>query len=168
MKLSNTIVAPLAAILIVTGAGAVLAATNAQPTPRVAEAPAPAANTPTATPTAPEKPAPKPPKDLVTVLDSLVKAGTITQAQEDKILAGLVSQKLADRAAHEALKALLESITADGVITQDEVNKLPADSPLRGITKFMTNGKISLDDIKALNGALHGWGPGPKGPGPKP
>ena len=165
MKLSNTIVAPLAAILIVTGAGAVLATTNNHPSD---PGPAPAAAA-TATPAAPVKPTPpdpKPPKDLVTVLDSLVKVGTITQAQEDKILAGLVSQKLADRAAHEALKALLQSITADGVITQDEVNKLPADSPLRGVTKFMTNGKISLDDIKALGEALHGWGHGPGGPKP--
>lgn len=168
MKLTNTIVAPLAAILIVTGAGAVLATTNSHPSD-TGSAPA-AAATATPAPGAPAKPAPqppKPPKDLVAVLDKLVKDGTITSAQETKILDGLVSQKLADRAAREALKALVQSIVADGVVTQDELNKLPADSPLRNLSKLMTNGKISLSDLKTFGDALRGWPKGP-GPGPKP
>ena len=165
MKLSNTLVAPLAAILIVTGAGAVLATTNNSHPSDAGTAPA-AVSTPPPPPGAPAKPAPpapKPPKDLVAVLDKLVAAGTITSAQETKILDGLVSQKLADRAAHDALKTLLDSIVADGVVTQDELNKLPSDSPLRDLSKFMTNGKITLDQIQTLGQALHGW---PKGPGP--
>jgi len=168
MKLSNTLVAPLAAILIVTGAGAVLATTNnhavdlgSAPAAAATASPAPGAVKPT-------PPPPQPPKDLVAVLDKLVADGAITAAQETKILDGLVSQKLADRAAHEALKALLETITADGVVTQDELNKLPADSPMRDLSKFMTNGKISLDQIQSLGKALHGWGHGPGPGGPKP
>lgn len=172
MKLSNTLVAPLAAILIVTGAGAVLASTNNHPTD-TSSAPA-AAATATPAPGAPAKPTPpepKPPKDLVIVLDNLVKDGTLSSAQETKILDGLVAQKLADRTAREALRTLMQSIVADGVITQDELDKLPSDSPLRDLSKLMTNGKITLDQMKSFGQALHGWpmGKGPAGPGaPKP
>jgi hypothetical protein len=163
MKISNALVAPLAAILIVTGAGAVLATTNSHPA--TVEAPAAAAATPAAPAATPEPP--KPPKDLVTVLDQLVKDGKITPAQETMILDGLVAQKVADRAAHEALKAQLATILADGVITQAEVDSLPTGSPLKGISKFMTNGKISVTDLQALGAAVGGWHVG-KGPDPKP
>jgi hypothetical protein len=61
----------------------------------------------------------------------------------------------------------VQKITADGVITQDELNQLPADSPLRDISKLMTNGQITLEQLRTFGQALHGWPMG-KGPGGKP
>jgi hypothetical protein len=37
---------------------------------------------------------------------------------------------------------------------------------MRNLSKFMTDGKISLDQIKAFGQAFRGWH-GPKGAGPK-
>ncbi len=73
------------------------------------------------------------------------------------------------------------------MITQDELNQLPADSPIRKLTNLMADGKITTDELKSIGqgfgfgwrgfgfghfgGFGHGFGHGPKSdasPAPSP
>lgn len=118
------------------------------------------------------------------VLADLVKAGTITQEQSDAITKALQQaitdkqdqaeqqrQKLADE--WQQIQGFLD----DGVITQDEVNQLPADSPFRQVfDSIAKDGQVSLDQLQQLRllgpmmgepgmGGPNGHGPfGPGGP----
>jgi hypothetical protein len=50
----------------------------------------------------------------------------------------------------DALKAQaqqLKDFMSDGQLTQDELNKLPADSPFRKLTTLMADGKITTDEL---------------------
>ncbi len=174
MKLNTTTIGiPLAIVLLVGAAGAVMATTSS---PAAPEAQAPAA--PTATPTA--EPTRKPFKTdtvLTDALDALVAKGTITAAQKTAILEAVAAEQTARQ---EARKAAMEKakadwrqtkdFLADGVITKEEFNKLPADSYLRKLTGVMDDGMITTDELKALGrggfffggdkGRGHGFGGG--------
>jgi len=189
----GTVVVPLAVVLLVGAAGAVLA-TSAPPstntgnrvpaeataTPGATTAPAPTTG-PTAT-TAPTDPGSAPATGpagpatgpggsatgpgfrgnlddtaLNAALDKLVAAGTITADQKQAILDAVKAERqarLADRQAQrDALKAQRDQIRgflSDGQITQDELNQLPADSPLRKLTSLMADGKITVDELRQL------------------
>ena len=94
------------------------------------------------------------------VLSDLVKAGTITQDQSDAITKAL-QQQITDRqtqAQQDRQKALQEwqqvqGFLQDGVITQDEVNQLPADSPFRQI--FNSIAQERTDHAPAAPAAAH-------------
>ena len=97
------------------------------------------------------------------MLNDLVSKGTITAAQQQAILDGLQAeraQRLADaKARMEALRAQAEKIKgflADGQITQDELDQLPADSPLRQLTNLMDDGKITTDELQSIGRGLLG------------
>jgi hypothetical protein len=165
----STLVVPLAVVLLVIGAGAVLATSGPS-----APGEAPAAAAATATPGATTAPAPStaPGTDpaagpflrrdlddtaLKTALDRLVAAGTITAAQEQAILDAVKAERQARadelQARRDALKAQRDQIRqflADGQITQDELDQLPADSPLRQLTSLMADGKITVDELRQL------------------
>jgi hypothetical protein len=109
---------------------------------------------------------------LATVLADLVSNGTITQAQSDAITQAL-QDKVDERIAEmEARRTLIQGFVADGVITQDEINQLPADDPLRvAFDSIADDGQISLDQLRALGpfggprghggpGGMHGPGGG--------
>jgi len=90
------------------------------------------------------------------VLTDLVADGTITQAQADAITHG-VQGEVADRQATlEQLRqqwqdtaTKLKTFLQDGVITQDEIDTLPADSPLRiAFDSIAQNGQVTLDQPK--------------------
>jgi hypothetical protein len=168
----STVVVPLAVVLLVIGAGAVLA-TSGPSAPGGAPAPAAATATPGAT-TAPMPstapganpagpavgPRPRPLVDdtaLKTALDKLVAAGTISAAQEQAILDAVKAERQARadelQAQRDALKAQRDQIRqflADGQITQDELDQLPAGSPLRQLTSLMADGKITVDELRQL------------------
>ncbi len=171
MKLSKTFVIPVAGLLVVLGAGAVLASTGTSPAAGgaavvpAAESPSPGASG------APKREFQDP--ALTSVLNDLVSKGTITAAQQQAILDGLQAeraQRLADaKARMEALRAQAEKIKgflADGQITQDELDQLPADSPLRQLTNLMDDGKITTDELQSIgrgllgNGGFRGFGRG--------
>jgi polyhydroxyalkanoate synthesis regulator phasin len=106
------------------------------------------------------------------VLSDLVKAGTITQAQSDAITQAL-QQAITDQqnqAEQERQKAQqewqqIQGFLSDGVITQDEVDQLPADSPFRQIfDSIAKNGQVTLDQLQQLRMFGPGMG-GPGGPG---
>ena len=170
MKLSKSLVIPVAGLLVALGAGAVLASNGTSPAASGARV-APAAESPSpAASGAPKREL----KDtaLTSVLDDLVAKGTITAAQKTAILDGLKAereQRLADwKAKMEALKAQAEKVKgflADGEITQAELDQLPADSPLRKLTNLMDDGKITTDELKSIGrgwfgGRGHGFGRG--------
>ena len=117
----------------------------------------------------------KPPKTdtvLSDVLDDLVTKGTITTAQKTAILDAVKAERAvrrearqeARKAAREEMKAnrqQLKGFLADGVITKEEFDKLPADSLLRKVTGLMDDGKITKDELKALGrGFMGGKGNG--------
>ena len=162
----TTLVLPLAGLLVVAGAGAVLATSgDAGPSSNTivipaAESPSPAASS--GTTTRPDKP-----KDtvLTDVLDDLVAKGTITESQKTAILDGLTAERTARREAAQAQRQQLKDFLADGQITQEELDQLPEDSPLRQLSGVMDDGKITTDELRGLGrgfgfGGGHGRGHG--------
>lgn len=161
MKLNKTtLVVPLAGLLLVGAAGAVAATSTGAPAPAgsvvvpAAESPSPSAGT-TTTPKADRVDT-----VLTDVLDDLVAKGTITEAQKTAILDGVTAERTARREARQAEREQLLSFLADGVITQDEFNQLPADSRLRTLTTLMDDGKITTEELQALGRGLFGGGRG--------
>lgn len=142
MKLTKAIVLPLAsAALVVAGAGAVLASTSPAASPAGAVSPAAATSTPSpAASSAPVAPV------LKSVLDPLVAKGTINADQEQAIISAWVAK----RDELKAERAELRKFLSDGVLTADELAQLPADSPLQQLKPLMTNGQITVADIRAL------------------
>lgn len=162
MKLSKTIVLPLAAAaLVVVGTGAVLAGTApAAPASTGAVVPAAASSSPgPAASSAPVAPY------LKSVLDPLVTKGTITGAQEQAIIDAWVAKRVELRAERQQLRGFL----SDGVLTAGELAQLPADSPFQQLKPLMTNGQLSVADIRALGlgilRELRQGGMGPNGLG---
>jgi polyhydroxyalkanoate synthesis regulator phasin len=163
MKLSRTtIVVPLAGLLLVGAAGAV-AATSGDPAPT---APAVVA-APSATPAPSAGTTVKPEKAdtvLTDVLDDLVTKGTITAAQKTAITDAVSAERTARREARQAARQQIRDLLEDGVITQEEFDTLPADSPLRTVTTLMDDGKITTDELRSIGRGLLGGGRG-HGPG---
>ena len=103
---------------------------------------------------------------LQSVLSGLVTDGTITQAQSDAITSAL-QQAITDRQTQaDARRTLIEGIISDGVITQDEINQLPADDPLRvAFDSIAKDGQITLDQLRGLGPFGGPFGRGEGGPG---
>jgi len=100
------------------------------------------------------------------VLGDMVKSGTITQAQSDAITQAL-KQAVTDRQTQAQQQgqelqqewAQIQGFLQDGVITQDEVNQLPADSPFRqAFNGIAQDGKVTVQQLQQL---MHGFGTGP-------
>jgi polyhydroxyalkanoate synthesis regulator phasin len=175
MKLnrSTTLMIPLAGVLLVVAAGAVLATSSDGRPPVVAEA---AAATPTPAPSAVTTPkVAKVDSVLSQVLDDLVTKGTITADQQKAILDGITTKRNAIQAERKAAREQrqadqkqLRDFLSDGVITKDEFDKLPADSALRKISGLMDDGKITKDELRqAGRDLLNGMGVGMGGRGGK-
>lgn len=99
------------------------------------------------------------------VLADLVTKGTITQAQADAITAALQTKIEDKRAELDAVRQQWQTFIADGVITQAEIDQLPADNPLRlAFDSIAQNGQVSLDQLRLLH--PFGRGPGGFGFGP--
>jgi hypothetical protein len=171
----STLVIPLAAVLLVGAAGAVMA-TSVGPGAPAPAAQQPAAASPSAAPSPGAKTTTPTFEDtaLADALDSLVSKGTITAAQKqavlDAVAAERATRKAARVAAREQAKAdrqQLRDFLSDGVITKEEFAKLPADSPLRKATTLMDDGQITTDELKGLGlgfgrmggkgGGMGGW-----------
>ncbi|MEW6223671.1 MAG: hypothetical protein AB1627_03500 [Chloroflexota bacterium] len=167
MKLNTTLGLPLAALLVVGAAGAVLATSGA--TGGDTDAVVPAAES--ASPDASAGTTFKPARDgiLTDVLDDLVGKGTITEAQKTAILDALTAEREARRADRLERMQQLKDILEDGQITQDEFDSLPEDSRLRqvdGIEDLLADGKITTDELRSLGRGLgFGFGRGGHGPG---
>src|SRR5262249_28879645 len=165
VKLTTSLVIPVAALLVAVGAGAVLASTGSSPSTSGSAGVVPAADQPSASPAAAPTASPPPgaPRRafqdplLTQVLDDLVAKGTITADQRQAILDGLQSARQAkiDEARQRAEQ--LRQFLADGQITQDELNQLPADSPLRQLSNLMADGTIPVDELRSIGrGFLRG------------
>jgi hypothetical protein len=110
---------------------------------------------------------------LADVLADLVGDGTITQQQSDAIT-DAVDTKIEETRAekqqrHEEMRAVrkqLRSFLEDEVITQDELDQLPADHPLRSLETALDDGQIALDELNDLNGSVRGFGRGRPHGGP--
>jgi polyhydroxyalkanoate synthesis regulator phasin len=175
VKLTKTLGLPIAGLLAIGAAGAVFAATGGNPagagTPVVpaadAATPAPSASWP------PQKGAADRDTLLSDVLDQLVTKGTITGSQKTAILDALSAERTARQQAAQRERQQLKDFLSDGVITQDELNQLPADSPIRKLTTLLDDGKITIDELRSLGrgfvggrGGFGGHGPGFGGRGP--
>jgi polyhydroxyalkanoate synthesis regulator phasin len=183
MKSTKTsLVILFAAAMLVGATGAVMATSGA---PAAPEAQVPAAATPTPAPTASARVKDKgvPANDVLAgVLDDLVAKGTLTDAQKQAVLDGVKAERTARADAKKAARAQakadrqqLKDFLADGVITKEEFDKLPANSPMRTLTTLMDDGKITADELKALRkgwpGGVNGnrgWGKGGRGANPAP
>jgi len=165
MKLSKTVAVPVVAALLVLVAGAVVVTASSAPTANP-EAAALAAATPTPAP--PTGTFPKRDIDdtaLADTLDSLVAKGTITAAQKTAILEAVVADRTARQAERKAARQQMQDFLADGQITQDELDKLPADSPLRQLAGVMDDGKITLDELRGMGKGMFGGRGGGHGMG---
>jgi polyhydroxyalkanoate synthesis regulator phasin len=90
------------------------------------------------------------------VLSDLVADGTITQEQADAITNGLKTE-IANRQAEleqlrqqwQETRGQLKTFLKDGVITQDEIDTLPADNPLRiAFDSIAENGQVTVDQLR--------------------
>jgi len=163
VKLSKTLVLPLAATLAIGIAGVVLA-TSGLPATGGADAVVPAADTPTPTPGASTAPVAKDTL-LSDVLDELVTKGTITAAQKTAILDAVQAERTARATLRRQEAQQLRDFLSDGVITQDEIDQLPADSPIRTLTGLLDDGKITIDELRGLRGIFGGGRGGFRGHG---
>ncbi len=145
---------PIAGLLIVGAAGAVLAQSGATGTTDTTTPAVDASASPGATDTT------KRPGEgvLADVLADLVTKGTITQAQSDAITAALDARRAELKAEREALRELWTTILEDGQITEDEIAQLPEDSPLRSIDGLLDDGVITQDELRGLGGLGRGFG----------
>jgi len=101
---------------------------------------------------------------LAQVLADLVADGTLTQAQSDAVTTGIQDAMEAKRTEMQARMELIQGFVEDGVITQDEIDQLPADDPLRvAFDSIANDGQITLDQLRGLG---PGFGPGHHGRGP--
>jgi hypothetical protein len=164
MKLTKTVAVPLVGALLLIGTGAVVASTSAQPNGTSNTVPVAA---PTQAPLPTAGTTVKPVKEdtaLTDALDSLVTKGTITAEQKTAVLDAVAAERAARRTERQANRAQMQELWADGVITKEEFDKLPADSPLRTMTGLMDDGKITADELRGLRkmvggGRGHGmWG----------
>jgi polyhydroxyalkanoate synthesis regulator phasin len=162
----TTLVLPLAGLLVVAGAGAVLA-TSGDAGPGSNTIVIPAAESPSPDASSGATTTSDKPRDtaLTDVLDDLVANGTITESQKTAILDGLTAERTARREAAQAQRQQLKDFLADGQITQEELDQLPDDSPLRQLTGVMDDGKITTDELRGLGrgfgfGGGHGHGHG--------
>ena len=64
--------------------------------------------------------------------------------------AQLQAERKAKMDALQAQAQQLKDFMSDGQLTQDELNKLPADSPFRKLTNLMADGKITTDELKSI------------------
>jgi polyhydroxyalkanoate synthesis regulator phasin len=106
---------------------------------------------------------------LEEVLADLVSQGVITQEQSDAIVDALGAKAEEYRADMEAQREqmqqhweLIQGFLEDGVITQEEINQLPADSALReAFNSIAEDGQITVDQLRQLRpGFGPGFGPG--------
>lgn len=162
MKLNTTLVLPLAALLVVGAAGAVLA-TSGGATAGDTGSVVPAAES--ASPEASAGTATRPDKDTVLsdVLDELVTKGTITESQKTAILDAVTTERDARRTERQERMQQLKDILEDGQITQQELDTLPEDSRLRqldDLDELMADDKITTDELRSLG---RGFGFGGRG-----
>ena len=169
MKLNRTtIVLPLASLLMIAGAGAVVATSGSAPS-AATDTVIPAATSPS--PSAGTTTTPKADRETILsdVLTNLVADGTINESQKTAILDALAAERTARHAAREAERAQLREFLADGVITQAEIDQLPADSRLRTLTTLLDDGQITTEELQSVGrgfgfgGRGHGHGHGPLG-----
>ena len=156
---------PVAGFLLIAGAAVATAAPTlldrTAASLQAASSPAPSdAPTATTAPTTGGVPAPflkGAAEDVLNkVLSDLVADGTITQQQADAITNGVKTEVASRQAELEKLRqqwqqtgAQLKTFLADGVITQDEIDTLPADNPLRiAFDSIAQNGQVTLDQLK--------------------
>lgn len=105
------------------------------------------------------------------VLADLVAQGVITQDQSDAITEAIATRVEDQRAEFEArrdqMRATFVQIRGfldDGVITQDEIDQLPADNPLRTVfDSIARDGQVTVEQLRELR---PGGGPGHSGHGP--
>lgn len=162
---------PVAGFLLIAGAAVAAAAPSA--INRAQEVLVAVGASPAATETEVLQPAGRHADGLLgEVLANLVEDGTITQAQADAILGGVQTELEARRAEFEALRQQWEetrekiyAFLKDGVITQAEIDTLPADNPLReAFDSIAEDGQITLDQLQQFMPFKGGRG-GPAGPG---
>jgi len=167
---------PLGGFLLIAGAAIAAAAVPTIPpaAPQALEAASPAPDA--ATDQQPSKPLWAGGEDMLNqVLSDLVANNVISQDQADKITKALqdaVDQKQAQldqqRQALQDQWTQIQGFLDDGVITQDEVDQLPADSPFRQMfDSIAQNGQVTQDQLRQLGpggffgpGHGHHMGPG--------
>jgi polyhydroxyalkanoate synthesis regulator phasin len=156
VKLNTTLVLPLAALLVVGAAGAVLA-TSGGTTGGDTGTVVPAAES--ASPDASAGTTTKPDRNgvLTDVLEDLVTEGTITESQKTAILDALTAEREARRAERQERMQQLRDILEDGQITQAELDQLPEDSRIRqldNLDELMADGKITTEELRSLGRGL--------------
>jgi polyhydroxyalkanoate synthesis regulator phasin len=97
------------------------------------------------------------------VLSDLVGEGTITEDQADAITEALEERRTELREHAEALRERMREFLEDEVLTEEELAQLPEDHPLRNLDRYLEDGQITVDELRELGRFGHGFGRG--GPG---
>jgi hypothetical protein len=138
---------PLAGLLLVVAATAVMAASGSQAAASVLSTAADRATS-----------------VLSDVLDGLVDDGTLDQSQADAVLEAVDARIEELRAEKEALREQMSTFLEDGTLTEEELAQLPEDHPLRNLDQFLDDGQLTEDELSQLRGPFI-FGFGHDGPG---
>jgi polyhydroxyalkanoate synthesis regulator phasin len=82
------------------------------------------------------------------VLDDLVGDGTIERSQADAILEAVDERRTELREQAEALREQMRTFLQDGTLSADELAQLPADHPLRNLDQFLEDGQLTRDELR--------------------
>ena len=159
MKLNRTsVVLPLAALLVIGGAGAVFAANGSAPSGPTPVVPAADSPSPSAVTTAP---VPDKPKDTVLedTLDEARRRRHDHREPEEASSTASWPSAPPRQAARKAERDQLKAFLADGVITQAGDRPAPGRQPLRSLTTLLDDGKITTEELQTL-GRGFGFGGG--------
>jgi hypothetical protein len=100
---------------------------------------------------------------LADVLGDLVTDGTINQSQADAITEAVDTRRTELREQAQALREQMRTFLEDGVLSAEELAKLPADHPLRNLDQYLEDGQLTADELRQLRGFGFGHGRGHHG-----
>jgi polyhydroxyalkanoate synthesis regulator phasin len=92
------------------------------------------------------------------VLDDLVNDGVINQDQADAITDAVDERRETLRSEAKALREQMRTFLEDGVLSAEELAQLPEDHPLRNLDLYLEDGQLTQDELRALRGFGRGFG----------
>jgi hypothetical protein len=92
------------------------------------------------------------------VLADLVSDGVIDQSQADAIIDAVDTRHEELRAEHQRLREQLRGFLEDGTLSAEELAQLPEDHPLRNLDEFLDDGQLTLEELRQLRGFGFGFG----------
>lgn len=97
---------------------------------------------------------------LADALADLVADGVITQEQSDAIVGAVDARVEERRKEMQQLRELVARFLEDGVVTAEELEQLPEEHLWRNLDDFLADGQLTVEELRQLGGPfMHRHGP---------